>query len=205
MKTRKTWFLVLMVSVLALVACAPTEASACPTATADSKLLTNTEDGYCLLYPAENVADMPGWVVINPISAPGDMPGEAWLNIQVQDAAGKTAAQIVDEQIVSLGEGFNITHFEVEMDGEQAVVVDGLPGVDSNRQVFIVHNGRLYDLVFMPWFPNAAEPTPLETLYTTAVDTFHFMPQDQIVRSSLRPVGCIRVCRQKPNSAHPDI
>jgi hypothetical protein len=193
MKTTQTWVLILMVFVLALAACAPAEApsetpsvapseapaeaSTCPTATAEAKLLTNTDDGYCFLYPAEYAANNPSLVVINPISAPGDMPGDAWLDVEVQDAAGRTAAQIVDEQIASLGEGFNITHVAVDVDGEQAIVVDGLPGQDSNRQVFIVHNGRLYDLIFMPWFPNASAPTPLESLYKIVVDSFHFMPQ----------------------------
>jgi hypothetical protein len=177
MKTRLMLTLVLVLTMLVQAACVPS-ASACPTATSDTKLLTNAEDGYCLLYPAEDVSNMPGWVVINPITGPGDVPGEAWLNIQVLDAQGRTAAQIVDEQVAALGEGFNITHFEVDMDGEQAVVVDGLPGLDSNRQVFIAHNGRLYNLVFMPWFPNAAEPTPLENLYTTVMDTLHFLPQE---------------------------
>jgi hypothetical protein len=200
MKTRQTLFLVLMVFVLALAACAPVEmstnapaetpveitaelptevsaeASACPSAMADSKLLTNEADGYCFLYPAEYISNNPSLVVINPISAPGDVPGDAWLDVEVQDAAGKTAAQIVDEQIASLGEGFNITHVAVDLDGEQAIVVDGLPGQDSNRQVFIVHNGRLYDLIFMPWFPDAAEPTPLEDLYKAVVESFQFLP-----------------------------
>jgi len=186
MKTRQVWILILTVTVLALAACAPgeapagtpAEASSCPTTTAEVKLLTNTTDAYCLLYPAEYTANTSGLVVINPIAAPGDMPGEAWLDVEVQDAAGKTAAQTVDEAIASLGEGFNITHFEVDVDGEQAVVVDGLPGVDSNRQVFIVHDGRLYDLIFMPWFPNPVEPTALENLYTIVMDSFHFVPAE---------------------------
>jgi hypothetical protein len=176
MKTRHMSILILIFTIFAQAACAPS-ASACPTATPETKLLTNAEDGYCLLYPAEAVSNMPGWVVINPISGPGDVPGEAWLNIHIADAAGKTAAQIVDEAIAALGEGFNITHFEVEVDDEQAVVVDGFPGLDSNRQAFIVRNERLYVLTFMPWFPNAAEPTPLENLYTTVMDSFHFMAQ----------------------------
>lgn len=156
----------------------PAEATACPTVTSNTKLLTNTEDGYCLLYPADAVSNsnMPGWVVINPISAPGDIPGDAWFYIQVQDATGKTAAQFVDEQIAALGEGFNISTSEVEVGGEQGVMVDGLPGQDSNRQVFMVHHGRLYNLVFAPWFPNAAEPTPLENLYTMVIHTFRFLP-----------------------------
>lgn len=203
MKTRQTLILILILTALAQAACTtiPTTAtfpmptiaaatptagitatavameSSCPTATSETKLLTNTEDGYCLLYPAEAVSNMPGWVVINPISGPGDIPGDAWLYVQVQDAGGRTATQIVDEQITSLGEGFNISTSDVEVDGEQALVVDGLPGQDSNRQVYIVHNGRLYNLVFAPWFPNAAEPTLLENLYTMVMETFHFLPE----------------------------
>ena len=193
MKTRRTLLLILMSMMLAQAACAPS-ASACPTPTSDTKLLTNAEMGYCLLHPAGYSATEPQaneidpavvqggtiwqqFIIINPATGPGDVPGDAWLYIQVQDAAGKTAAQIVDEAVTSLGEGFNISTSEVEVDGEQAVVVDGLPGQDSNRQVFIVHNGRLYDLVFMPWFPNPAEPTQLENLYTMVMDTLHFLPQ----------------------------
>ncbi len=120
---------------------------------------------------------MPGWVVINPTSAPGDAPGDAWLNIQMQDAAGRTVAQFADEIVANAGPSFNITVEDVQVDGSPAIVVDGLPGQDSNRIVMIVHNDRLYTLTFMPWYPNAAEPTPLENLYTMAMDTFHFLPQ----------------------------
>ena len=121
---------------------------------------------------------MPGWVVINPISGLSDVPGEAWLNIQMQDAAGRTVAQFADEIMATVGAGFNITIEEVQVDGSPAIVVDGLPGLDSNRIVMIVHNDRLYTLTFMPWQPNAAEPTPLENLYTMVIDTFHFLPQE---------------------------
>jgi len=177
MKTRHTLILILILTMLAQAACAPS-ANACPTPTPDTKLLTNTEDGYCLLYPAEASSDMPGWVVINPISGPSDVPGEAWVNIHVQDAAGRTVAQFADEVRTATGTGFNITLLEVQVDGGPAIVVDGLPGLDSNRMVMIVRNDRLYALTFMPWFPNAAEPTPLENLYTTVMDTLHFLPQE---------------------------
>lgn len=187
MKTRQMLklILILLIAALAQAACAPTPtevASAEPTATvaataaAETKLLTNAEDGYSLLYPADDVADMPGWVVINPITSPGDMAGDAWLYIQVQDAAGKSAAQIVDEQVASLGEGFNITRVDAQVGGEPAIAVDGIPGQDSNRQVFIVHNGRLYNLTFAPWSPNAPEQARLEDLYTVVMDSFQFLP-----------------------------
>lgn len=168
--------LMLMLTLLALASCSNSK-GACPTPTSETKLLTNAEDGYCLLYPAEYSTTVPYYIVINPISSP-DMLGEAWLYIAIADAAGQTAAQVADELIAVAGDGFNITRFEVEVDGEQAVVVDGLPAQDSARQVFIVHNERLYNLVFMPWYPNVAEPTPLENLYTMVMDTLHFLPQE---------------------------
>src|SRR5438034_11403437 len=100
MKTKAILILFLMLTTLVQAACVPS-ANACPTATSDTKLLMNTEDGYCLLFPAEDSANMPGWVVINPISAPGDAPGDAWLNIQMQDAAGRTVAQFADEIVAN--------------------------------------------------------------------------------------------------------
>ena len=178
MKTKQKLILILMLmlTMLAQASCS-NSTGACPTPTSETKLLTNAEEGYCLLYPAEYSTTAPHYIVINPVSSP-DMLGEAWLYIEITDAAGRTAAQIADEGIAALGEGFNITRFEVEVDGEQAVVVDGLPGRDSGRNVFIVHNDRLYNLIFMPWYPNAVEPTPLENLYPMVMDTLHFLPQE---------------------------
>jgi hypothetical protein len=179
MKTKPISMLILMLTLLAQAACAPSSASACPTPTADTKLLTNAEDGYCLLYPAEDSAEMPGFVVINPIAAAGDMPGEAWVNIQVQDAAGRTAAQVAEEAITAAGAGFNITRMEVPVDGGQAIVLDGLPGFDSNRIVITERNERLYILTFLPWRPGAAgsgQVTPLEHLYETMMQSIHFTP-----------------------------
>jgi len=179
MKTKRKLILILMLilTMLAQASCSNSR-DACPAPTSETKLLTNAEEGYCLLYPAEYSTTFPDQIVINPASDGGEMPGDAWLYIEITDAAGRTAAQIADEGIAALGEGFNITRFEVEVDGEQAVVVDGLPAQDSARQVFIVHNERLYNLIFMPWHPNAAEPTQLENLYTLVMATLHFLSQE---------------------------
>ena len=177
MKTRPIFVLILMLTLLAQGACAPS-AGACPTSTSDTKLLMNKEDGYCLLYPAEDVSNTPGWVVIHPLLGPGEVPGEAWLYIQVQAAAGRAAAQIVDRGIAALGEGFNISRFAVDVDGEQAIVVDGLPGQVSNRLVMIVHDDRLYTLTFQPWQPGAAGQTALEDLYKTVMVSLHFLSKE---------------------------
>ena len=175
MKPKAILVLILTLIILSQAACAPS-AKSCPTATSDTKLLTNAEDGYCLLYPAADSAEMPGWVVINPVSGLSDVPGDAWVNIQVQDAAGRTLAQFADEVMTATGEGFNITLTEVQVDGDPAIVVDGLPGQDSNRIVMMVRNDRLYALTFMPWHPGTEQFTPLEHLYETILQSIHFLP-----------------------------
>ena len=154
-------------------------ADTCPVPTPETKLLNNIGGGYCLLYPAEYSTSLPGNIIINPVSAPGgDMPGDAWMSTNVETAGNRTAAQIADEQIASIGPGFNISRVDIVVDGGQAVVIDGLPGQDSTRKVLTINNGRLYTFTFTPWYPNTSEPTPLEHLYTMAMETLHFPPSN---------------------------
>jgi len=158
---------------------APTSAlvsNGCPVETADLKMYTNTNDGYCLLFPAEDTIIPLYLIVINPIRAPGNKPGDAWVEIVVDSASGRTAAQVANDQIAQAGEGFNITRSEILIDGRQAVVVDGLPGPDPWRVVLTVDDDRLYTLYFLPWIPTADSFAQLEALYSTVMDSFHFLP-----------------------------
>src|SRR6266498_3180526 len=50
---------------------------ACPSETADLKLFINADDGYCLLYPAEDAPNPPYLIIIHPNGMPGDVPGDA--------------------------------------------------------------------------------------------------------------------------------
>ncbi len=74
------------------------------------------------------------------------------------------------------GPGFNIERTELQVDGEPAVVVDGLPGPDPWRRVFVVHEERLYTLSFQPWVPGGA--TALDELYTLVIESLHFLPPE---------------------------
>lgn len=168
------------VSTTSPIAVTPSQTAAleetCPIPTADTKLERNDNDGYCHLYPSYSTS-LTGLIIINPhTNSGGDTPGDAWVSIKTETAGNRTAAQVADERIASVGEGFNITRKDVMVDGEQAVLVDGLPGQDSTRYVFIVHNNRLYTFEFAPWYPNAAAPTPLENLYATVMESLHFLP-----------------------------
>jgi len=96
--------------------------------------------------------------------------------VNVEAASGRTAAQVADGKVAEAGNGFNITRSEIMMDGKQAIVVDGLPGQDPWREVFIVDNDRLYVLFFEPWTPNAEWFSELEKLYSSVIDSFHIFP-----------------------------
>jgi hypothetical protein len=117
-------------------------------------------------------------VVINQngISGGDFLPGDALVEVNIEAASGRTAAQVADEKIAEAGEGFNITRSEILIDGKQAVVVDGLPAQDSWREVFLVDNDRLYILFFEPWTPNADWFSKLEKLYSSVTDSFHVLP-----------------------------
>ena len=155
---------------------APTEESqSCPVATADLKLMVNTESGFCMLYPAEFTWNGSQMVVLNPHGLPGDVPGDAWLLVTINEARGQTAAQLADARIAEVGQGFEIARTELTIDGKQAILVDGLPAQDSSRYLYVVHNDRLYRFEFMPWFQQDGT-TSLEKLYQSVVDSLHFLP-----------------------------
>jgi len=167
-----------LASIATETAASSTSTGACPAKTGDLKLFINANDGYCFLYPMENTAFPPYMVVINPngISGGDFLPGDALVQVTVEAASGRTAAQVADEKIAEAGEGFNITRSEILIDGKQAIVVDGLPAQDPWREVFIVDNDRLYILFFEPWTPSADWFSELEKLYSSVIDSFHVFP-----------------------------
>lgn len=188
---KQSLILALIFTVLLQAACTAS-ADACPAPASDTKLFTNAEDGYCLLYPAGYSTALPNHIIINPTTLPGDVLGDAWVSINVESADGLTAAQFADEQIASAGPGLNIRRTEAKVDGEKAVIVDGIPSQDSSRRVFIVHGDRLYTLTFVPWMAYALEPgqlTPLEELYTTIMRTLHFLPPTKALPAPTQPWG----------------
>ena len=70
-----------------------------------------------------------------------------------------------------------ITRSFVTLDGEDAVVLDGMPGQDFQRRVYVVHDQTLYVLAFMPTRSgNQTASDQLEALYASVINSWTWSP-----------------------------
>jgi hypothetical protein len=95
--------------------------------------------------------------------------GVFWL--EISDSYDRTALRIADEDMTLAfpegGSPANIDWWSITLDGEEAVVLDGMPGQDLQRRVYAVHDQTLYILAFMPTRSgNKAVDDQMEALYT---------------------------------------
>jgi len=154
-------------------------AAGCPEVTAGMELLRNEEHGYCLLYPSGYSVERP-----NPdetVLVVGSLlnVSEPRVYIKLSDAAGRTAVQAADERVADFP-GFEIKRSNATIAGQEAVVLDGVPGQDINRQIMIVRNGRLYQLMFVPASEDAGEVyARMEQLYQKVVDSLSFCDKER--------------------------
>jgi hypothetical protein len=162
----------------------PTARASCPEPTEGTQLLMNEEHGYCLLHPGEYGVVYPPMehclaYTVNSMECQfitfAGSEGGPNGGVSVNEASGRTAGEVADAEIAFLGPDFNIERTDLTIDGEQAVLMDGIPGQDTVRKVVIVHNDLLYTLSFTPWDKN---DTALVNLYTTIVNSLHFLPVD---------------------------
>jgi hypothetical protein len=158
----------------------PAAAPGCPEPAEGTRLLIREELGYCLMYPEGyiEVDTEPNQVCLVP-EGPEMACHSANAFINVEDAAGRTAAQVADE-IAADAEaaipGIAIERSNRIVSGEEAVELEGLPGVASSRTILIAQAGRLYRLTFLPWDESGDEFARLEALYDTVVNSFTFAP-----------------------------
>jgi len=158
----------------------PTPTPECPGPGQDKQLLRNEAFGYCFLYPEDyiRVDPLPYEICLVP-NEPYLVCHTANLILEVEEAAGRTANQIADEIVAdaeSAIPGIMVKSTTYTVSGEQAVVLEGLPGVDLSRIIFIVHADRVYKLTFVPWDATGEEFARIKTLYTTVINSFTFIP-----------------------------
>jgi len=141
-------------------------AQGCPVPAAGTLLLKQGDAGYCLLYPEGHgiLVPFPGEVSVLPGAPPyiGSFPASVTIN--VEPAAGRTAAQVAARVAVDM----NCTDgpHDLTIAGEKAVVLSDCKGVDLTRKVFIVHADRLYTLTFADLS---------DRFYTQVITTFTFL------------------------------
>jgi hypothetical protein len=120
--------------------------------------------GYTLVPYGESVE------VVGPQSGSVPEPGMMWID--VSDAQGRTAADMADEEL-SYVAGLNPPRYTVRLGGEEAVVLDGMPGQNLVRRVYIVHAGRLIIPTFSPYgSDNASANDQMEALYAAATSSW---------------------------------
>jgi inhibitor of cysteine peptidase len=151
----------------------------CTDAGDDSELHNDAEAGYCFLYTSGFEVDQPAegvTSIIGPALDDSIEPVRATLYISVQDAQGKTTEEWVGENLAAVT-GIEITQSSITLGGEEAIVLDGMPGQATNRQIFIVHGDKLYVLVFSPFAEDYGEEafTQVQALYNTVTSTWAWL------------------------------
>ena len=139
-----------------------------------SELFSSDQLGLCFSYPQ-------GYTQISAsaveIAAP-DLPGSGFFWLEISDANDRTAEEIADEDMANAGVPIeNLDRWTVTLGGEQAEVLDGMPGQELQRRVYIVREQTLYMLGFWPArSENKAAGDQMEALYTMVTNSWAWSP-----------------------------
>jgi len=141
-----------------------------------AELYSSDQLGLCFSYP-QGYTQLPyedTVEIIGPELPAPDLRGLFWL--EKSDAYDRTAEVIADQDMTAAGLS-SIGRSFVTLDGEEAVVLDGMPGQDFQRRVYVVHQQTLYVLAFMPTrSENKAAGDQMEALYTAVTNSWAWSP-----------------------------
>lgn len=146
----------------------------CPEPVDGTQLFVNTDDGYCVLYPAGYVAEQtaPGStsLVLGSIMNHTDPR----VSIDVTSADGRSLEEVGD-QIAADYTGFDVPSGMATVDGEEALVLDNLPGQDLNRRLVVMHGDRVYSFFFTPLGDTDEARARMEAFYQQVLNSFRFL------------------------------
>jgi hypothetical protein len=141
-----------------------------------AQLFSSDRLGLCFSYP-QGYTQIPNSDTVE-IAAP-DLPGTDtkglfWL--EISDSYDRTAEKIADQEM-TYAAGLDVGRWTVTLGGEQAVVLDGMPGQELQRRVYVVHQQTLYVLAFWPArSENKAASDQMEALYTAVTSSWAWSP-----------------------------
>jgi hypothetical protein len=150
----------------------------CVRSSDEVRLLINSVHRYCLQYPAEYDVFYPNESEMMLVKRFVLNVSEPSVSIKIQPAGEVTLEQAADQiaQVYAIP-GMEPIREPLTIDGEAAIMLDGLSGQDPNRQVVVLHNDILYRLFFIQINKNQPEAyAQSETLYRTVIQSFNFRP-----------------------------
>ncbi|MFO7599909.1 MAG: hypothetical protein R6X27_08890 [Candidatus Desulfacyla sp.] len=132
--------------------------------------------GLCFSYP-QGYTQLPyndSVQIVDPDLPGSDVKGLFWL--EISDSYDRSAEKIADQEM-TYAAGLDVGRWTVTLGGEQAVVLDGMPGQDLQRRVYVVHQQTLYILAFMPApSENKAASDQMEALYDAVTNSWAWSP-----------------------------
>ena len=155
-----------------------TDARACMRRTPDVHVLLNGLHGYCVHYPsAYDVAFINEFQVAFTRGDPANM-GAPRAEIVISHAEGRTVQAVAADWAGRYADGgIVLERSPTVIDGVAAVVLDNPQGAALRRHVFLVQQERLYMFTFTPAERTLGAPyQQMVELYTTMLDSFHFIP-----------------------------
>jgi hypothetical protein len=160
----------------------------------ETRLLINNVQGYCLQYPVGYDLAFPIETEIMLMKRSVLNPEDPSLIIKVEPAGGMTVEQYADQLVADYSvPGLEVKRVSLEIDQEQAVMLDGLTGEAPNRQVVVLHNDRLYHMTIMPVENSPDVHAQAEALFNTVIQSFNFHPETNLCPDcpppSEEPVG----------------
>ncbi len=138
------------------------------------------EDGYCFAYPVSfHRLDGGGPITLyGPTYGPGPEPLSASMSLEVRPLnPNEDLMAVVVGYVASLGEmSAPLTRTTITVGGEQAEMLEIVPGRLGSRDVFLIHNGLAFHFIFHPAPAAAGEAAPdVEALYQAVINSMVFV------------------------------
>ena len=148
----------------------------------ETEFFSSDQLGLCFSYPREYTLNLDSDTVqiAAPILPDTDVFGLFWL--EISNTNNRTAEEVADEDMTYAVDHAgvppeNLGRWTVTLGGEQAVVLDSMPGQDFRRQVYIVREQTLYMLGFSPVrSENKAANDQMEVLYEAVTRSWAWSP-----------------------------
>lgn len=150
-------------------------AANCPEAPNGAHQLVNAAQGICFLYPdiydvfqgADGSLTLYVRSLLN-TEAP-------FASIQMEALNGRSIQEVVPDY-PSDSDLATSSFLTIDLGGEQAMVLDNLPGQDINRRVIAIHNGRVVDIMIARIGEEYGEVgQQAEMLYQMMTESFQFI------------------------------